>query len=72
MAKFSKLEGLFMPQKEYDDIDLVAINNNENSNIYRQRFTAAHEVCHVIKDRDNITYCNKFGQKNNITNSKIF
>lgn len=66
VAKFSKLEGLFMPQKEYDDIDLVAINNNENSNIYRQRFTAAHEVCHVIKDRDNITYCNKFGQKNNI------
>lgn len=66
VANFSKLEGLFSPSKDIEDIDLVAINNNENSNIYRQRFTAAHEICHVIKDRNNITYCNKFGQKNNI------
>ena len=45
---FDKLEGLFMPATEAGDINLVSINAKRN--ITRQRFTAAHEICHFLKD----------------------
>lgn len=47
---FSKLEGLFMPSTEDMPLDLVAINAKRP--ITRQRFSAAHELCHYLKDAD--------------------
>ena len=46
--KFDGVEGIYLPKKTYTDYDLVAINSNRK--ISRQRFTAAHEICHIIKD----------------------
>lgn len=43
-----KMEGLFMPAVDEGDIDLVVINAKRP--IARQRFTAAHELCHFLKD----------------------
>ena len=45
---FDKLEGLFIPAKNNHQKHLVAINYNRP--ITRQRFTAAHELCHLLKD----------------------
>ena len=47
---FKNLEGLYMPATSETDVDLVAININRP--ITRQRFSAAHELCHVLKDAD--------------------
>ena len=55
VKKFTGLEGIFISAVNDDDIDIVAINVDRN--IYRQRFTAAHEICHCIKDRDNDIIC---------------
>lgn len=46
--KLDKVEGLFMPSMSADDVNLVAINSQRP--ITRQRFTAAHELCHFLKD----------------------
>lgn len=46
--KFEKLEGLFLPASEEDNVNVVAINGDRN--ITRQRFTAVHEICHFVKD----------------------
>ncbi len=45
---FDNLEGLFIPAKSSKQKHLVAININRP--ITRQRFTAAHELCHLLKD----------------------
>ena len=47
---FDKMEGLFMPFTADMPIDLVAINAKRP--ITRQRFSAAHELCHFLKDAD--------------------
>lgn len=45
---FERLEGLFLPASDGENVNIVAINAKRN--ITRQRFTAAHEICHFIKD----------------------
>ena len=50
IRNFKDLEGLYIPAITEDDIDVVAINFNRP--LYRQRFTAAHEICHCIKDKN--------------------
>jgi Zn-dependent peptidase ImmA (M78 family) len=45
---YKKLEGTFLPATGADDIDLVSINAKRP--IARQRYTAAHELCHFLKD----------------------
>lgn len=62
MKKFKNLEGLYLPAEDDEDMDIVAININRN--IHRQRFTAAHEICHCIKDRNNTITCPISGKKN--------
>lgn len=44
-----KLEGIYIVPEDEHDIPLVGINCNRP--ITRQRFTAAHELCHHLKDR---------------------
>ncbi len=48
---FGKLEGVYVPAIDHDDIPIVGINLNRP--ITRQRFTAAHELCHYIRDSEN-------------------
>lgn len=55
IRNFKDLEGLYIPATNENDIDVVAINFNRS--IYRQRFTAAHEICHCIKDKNNAIIC---------------
>lgn len=45
------LEGIYIVPDNEDDIPLIGINFNRP--IARQRFTAAHEICHHIKDCKN-------------------
>lgn len=58
------LEGVYIPANSEDDIPVVGINYNRN--ITRQRFTAAHELCHHFKDADRAISCPINGIKNNI------
>ena len=58
---FKKLEGVYIPAQSEDDIAIVGINANRP--ITRQRFTAAHELCHHFKDADKQVAC-PIGQKN--------
>ena len=60
---FDKLEGIYIVPDDEDDIPIVGINNNRL--ITRQRFTAAHEICHHVKDKKDI-YCPIAGNKNSI------
>lgn len=64
IRNFKDLEGLYIPATNENDIDVVAINFNRS--IYRQRFTAAHEICHCIKDKNNAIICPINGKKNRI------
>ena len=64
IRNFKDLEGLYIPAINEDDIDVVAINFNRP--LYRQRFTAAHEICHCIKDKNNAVICPINGRKNAI------
>ena len=45
---FKRLEGVFIPASDEEDILVVGININRP--ITRQRFTAAHELCHFLRD----------------------
>jgi len=47
---FGKLEGVFIPATDSEDIPIVGININRP--ITRQRFTAAHELCHFFRDTE--------------------
>ncbi|MGV8026561.1 MAG: ImmA/IrrE family metallo-endopeptidase [Anaerolineaceae bacterium] len=53
LRNFENLEGIYVVPEDNDDIPVVGINNNRP--ITRQRFTAAHEICHHIKDRKSIS-----------------
>lgn len=64
LRNFKDLEGLYIPSISEDDIDVVAVNLNRP--LYRQRFTAAHEICHCIKDKKNPIICHISGRKNTI------
>lgn len=46
---FNKLEGIYLAAADDNEIPVIGINQNRP--ITRQRFTAAHELCHHIKDR---------------------
>lgn len=50
LVGFNKLEGVYIPASEEDDSPVVGINVNRP--ITRQRFTAAHELCHHFRDAD--------------------
>lgn len=50
-----KLEGMYLPAQDENDIPVVGINLKRP--IARQRFTAAHELCHHIKDRKSSQMC---------------
>ncbi len=52
---FKELEGIYLVPEDDTDIPLVGINKNRP--ITRQRFTAAHELCHHIKDRYSAILC---------------
>lgn len=49
--EFKDLEGIYFVPEDDNDIPLVGINYKRK--ITRQRFTAAHELCHHLKDRRN-------------------
>ena len=48
--KFKKLEGVYIPAENTSDFPIVGINIERP--ITRQRFTAAHELCHHFRDAD--------------------
>jgi len=58
------LEGVYIPANSEDDIPVVGINYGRQ--ITRQRFTAAHELCHHFKDADKFISCPIDGIKNDI------
>lgn len=47
IRNFNKLEGVYIPAQSKDDIAIVGINAKRP--ITRQRFTAAHELCHHLE-----------------------
>lgn len=61
IRNFYKLEGVYIPAQTQDDIAIVGISANRP--ITRQRFTAAHELCHHFRDADKQIAC-PIGQKN--------
>lgn len=52
---FEKYEGVFIPPDDEDDIPVIAINANRP--IARQRYSAAHELCHFLKDSNSSFVC---------------
>ena len=55
LRDFDTLEGVYIPATSADDIPVVGINANRP--ITRQRFTAAHELCHHLRDADKQVSC---------------
>ena len=55
LSNLRKLEGVYIPASSVDDIPVVGININRP--ITRQRFTAAHELCHHLRDADRQISC---------------
>lgn len=64
IRSFDRLEGIYIPASGEDDMPLAGINGNRP--ITRQRFTAAHELCHHFKDSDKAVSCPISGVKNKI------
>lgn len=58
---FKKLEGVYIPASSEDDVPVVGINANRP--ITRQRYSAAHELCHHFRDADKEISC-PIGSKN--------
>ena len=52
---FKNYEGVYILGSEEDDVPIIGINLNRP--IVRQRFTAAHELCHHLKDVDSGFTC---------------
>ena len=48
LRPFKKYEGIYIPAEDEEDFPIVGINLQRP--IVRQRFTAAHELCHHLKD----------------------
>lgn len=63
MRPFHKLEGVYMPASGDDDVAVVGINLDRP--IVRQRYTAAHELCHHLHDSGRQIAC-AFNAKSNI------
>lgn len=61
---FEDIEGIYIVPQDSDDIPIVGINFNRP--ITRQRFTAAHELCHHLKDRSLNSICPIGNHKNPI------
>lgn len=61
LSSFHKLEGVYVPASSADDIPIVGINANRP--ITRQRFTAAHELCHHFHDSEKQISCPMFGKR---------
>lgn len=61
--EFKDLEGIYILPDDSNDIPVIGINFERP--ITRQRYTAAHELCHHIKDRGN-RICPINGKKNTI------
>ena len=59
---FEGLEGIYILPENEQDIPIIGINNKRP--ISRQRFTAAHELCHHIKDKNSNSFC-PIGKNNN-------
>lgn len=66
LMNFKKLEGVYIPASDDNDMPVVGINANRP--ITRQRFTAAHELCHHFRDADQQISCPIFGKKSPIEN----
>ena len=64
LMDFKKLEGVYIPADSNEDIPVVGINVNRP--ITRQRFTAAHELCHHYRDADKNISCPISGKKTGI------
>ena len=60
---FKDLEGIYIVPEDDEDIHIIGINRERP--IARQRFTAAHELCHYLKDRDELNICPIDGRKKN-------
>ncbi|WP_027626240.1 ImmA/IrrE family metallo-endopeptidase [Clostridium lundense] len=60
---FKDLEGIYIVPEDEDDIAIVGINNNRP--VTRQRFTAAHELCHHLKDKNESSICPIDGREKN-------
>lgn len=63
LRNFKGLEGVYIPAENESDIAIVGININRP--ITRQRFTAAHELCHHFRDYDSNIAC-LIGQRTNV------
>lgn len=63
LQDFKKLEGVYIPMSAKGDIPVVGINANRP--ITRQRFSAAHELCHHFRDADKQISC-VIGSKNSV------
>ena len=63
ICNFNKLEGVYIPAQSQEDISIVGISAKRP--ITRQRFTAAHELCHHFRDADK-TGCLPIGKKKRI------
>lgn len=63
--EFKDLEGIYILPEDEDDIPVIGINFGRP--ITRQRYTAAHELCHHIKDRDN-NICPISSKRNSVEN----
>jgi Zn-dependent peptidase ImmA (M78 family)/fido (protein-threonine AMPylation protein) len=66
LSNFHKLEGVYVPAASASDIPIIGINANRP--ITRQRFTAAHELCHHFHDAGKQISCPMFGKKTAIEN----
>lgn len=56
-TEFGNLEGFYLlPEDLESEISFAVVGINKNMRISRQRFTAAHELCHHVKDKDAF-YC---------------
>ena len=64
LQRYRKLEGVYLPATGDDDYPMVGINADRP--ITRQRFTAAHELCHHLRDADKQT-----ARKTRANNSRI-
>jgi len=55
LRPFKNYDGIFIPAENEDDTPIVAININKP--IVRQRYSAAHELCHYLKDSNKQFAC---------------
>ncbi|NLT09665.1 MAG: ImmA/IrrE family metallo-endopeptidase [Ruminococcus sp.] len=52
---FKKYDGVYIPAEDDGDVPIIAINLNKP--ITRQRYSAAHELCHFLKDSNKQFAC---------------